>query len=76
MADDAIARARAIAAKLSGSLGGGLGSELGKRTADHAGLGSIVKKKIYIPVKENPEANFLGIFIILAIIIFPQSTKT
>lgn len=85
MAEDAIARARAIAAKLSGkysakfntmymlyghrltisysntgSIGGGLSSELGKRTADHAGLGSIIKKKIYIPVKENPDVNFLG----------------
>jgi len=61
---DALARAREIAAKLSGSIGG---SELGKRKGrwedDAAGLGSIKKEKIYIPVREHPDINFLGLLI-------------
>eukprot|EP01031_Cornospumella_fuschlensis_P031704 gene31704-38316_t len=67
-AEEAIARAREIAAKLAGSLGGGggAGSELGKRKNrfgddDHPGLGSVQRKKIYIP--SGGDINYLGILI-------------
>jgi far upstream element-binding protein len=79
MAEDALARARAIAAKLAGGIGGGTPggaangaggtSVLGKRAFEQAagsvaaGLGSIQKKKIYIPTKEHPDINFLGLLI-------------
>eukprot|EP01038_Epipyxis_sp_PR26KG_P007599 gene7599-10348_t len=73
-ASDAIARAREIAARLNGAIGGNAGSDLGKRknrwdedssANDTAapGLGSIKKKKVYIPVKEHPEINYLGLLI-------------
>lgn len=62
-AAEALARAREIAAKLSGSIG----SELGKRKrwdeSDTPGLGSRKSEKIYIPVKDYPEINFLGLLI-------------
>jgi len=66
---DALAKAREIAARLSGSISG---SELGKRknrwgddegNTQAAGLGSIKKKKIYVPVNDYPEINFLGLLI-------------
>ena len=78
MAEDAIAKARAIAAKLSGGFssgGGGAGGELGKRNrwedggapggfhAAGLGLGAVKKKKLYVPVDEHPEINFLGLLI-------------
>lgn len=69
MAEEALAKARAIAARLSGGISG---SDLGKRknrwdedqgSTGFAGLGAIKKKKVYIPVKEHPEVNFLGLLI-------------
>lgn len=52
-----------VFSRVLGNLGqssGGYSSELGKRNADTAGLGSIVFKKIYIPTKEHPDVNFIG----------------
>lgn len=69
MAEDALTRAREIAARLSGNITGG--SDLGKRknrweddgATGGPGLGSIQRKKIYIPVREHPDINFLGLII-------------
>jgi far upstream element-binding protein len=66
MAEDAIARARAIAAKLGVSVAtGGGGGVLGKRSADGEalGLGMLKRKKVYVPVDEHPDVNFLGLLI-------------
>ena len=76
MAEDAIAKARAIAAKLSGGFSSAAGGgELGKRKrwedggapggfhAAGLGLGAVKKKKLYVPVEEHPEINFLGLLI-------------
>mmetsp|Transcript_23077 Transcript_23077/g.33798 ORF Transcript_23077/g.33798 Transcript_23077/m.33798 type:complete len:609 (-) Transcript_23077:193-2019(-) len=74
MAEEAIARARAIAAKLNASVGGGgggLSSDLGKRknrwdepgAASGYGLGHMQRKKVYIPTREHPDINFLGLLI-------------
>jgi len=68
MAEDALARAREIAARLAGGLAS---SSLGKRKADGEdggtvggpGLGSTSSRKIYIPVKENSDINYLGLLI-------------
>ncbi len=71
--DDPIAKAKAIAAKLAENLAGA-SSDLGKRKSrwdedngptSSAGLGSIQKKKLYIPIHKYPDINFLGIFFIL-----------
>jgi far upstream element-binding protein len=65
MADEALAKAMEIAARLSGGLG--IESSLGKRNIGElgsaAGLGSVQRKKIYIPAKEHPEINYLGLLI-------------
>ena len=63
-------RAKLIAAKLSGGI---ISTDLGKRknrwdtddpnNASGLGLGSIKKKKVYIPVKDHPGINFLGLLI-------------
>lgn len=77
MSSDALARAREIAAKLSGAIMSGgpapaPSSELGKRKnrwgedeydAPAPGLGSVKRKKLYIPVREYPDINFLGLLI-------------
>jgi len=45
------------------------GGDLGKRKrwddgdGMHAGLGAIKKKKVYVPVREHPDVNFLGLLI-------------
>ena len=84
MSEDAIARAKAIAARLSGhnvafltsftlftsntihqtsakieSVGG---SELGKRQAA-VSSGPTVSKIVRIPVKENPDVNYVGLLL-------------
>lgn len=73
--DDALEKAKAIAAKLA--VGGTEEScDLGKRKNpfitenydDEArspakGLGATVKKKIFVPVQEHPDVNFLGLLI-------------
>eukprot|EP01035_Chromulina_nebulosa_P033767 gene33767-45220_t len=99
MSEEALAKAREIAARLAGGIGGG--SDLGKRKnrweddgnqqpsnlspsavaasvtsnqhfqnlamslgiSGAPGLGSKIVKKIYIPVKDHPEINFLGLLI-------------
>jgi len=57
---DALAKAMEIAARLSGGLG--YESSLGKRNIGEVG-GHTQQKKIYIPVKEHPEINYLGLLI-------------
>lgn len=71
MAEDAIRKAKEVAAKLSQGLSLSLGgdSDLGKRNRDDdmnrssGGLGLIKKQRVYIPVKEYPHINFLGLLI-------------
>ena len=48
-----------------GSIGGDSSgdSALGKRSAGTAGLGSNVVKKVYVPQKEHPDVNFVGVLI-------------
>lgn len=75
--NDALAKVREIAARLSGgasssSVEGEVGSKRKNRFEDEqgngpnisgAGLGLSTKKKIFIPQKENPDVNFLGKYI-------------
>jgi len=71
--EEALAKAKAIAAKLAlGVTGTTPTGELGKRKSrwdeDHsaimgAGLGAMKKKKVYIPVNQHPDVNFLGLLI-------------
>eukprot|EP01041_Mallomonas_annulata_P000751 gene751-1435_t len=70
--EEALAKARAIAAKLGLSTSTTPTGELGKRksrwdedqsAAFGAGLGAMTKKKVYIPVREHPDINFLGLLI-------------
>ena len=65
MSEDAIARARAIAAKLGAVVASGGGTALGKRSldAEPIGLGALKRKKVYIPVDQHPDVNFLGLLI-------------
>eukprot|EP01034_Spumella_vulgaris_P044183 gene44183-54923_t len=64
---DALAKAREIAARLSG----GINASLGKRNrwdddsggGGGPGLGAIQRKKVYIPQKQHPDINFLGLLI-------------
>lgn len=75
-AAEAIAKARAIAAKLALGSSNVPSSDLGKRkTRDEdggsyyqpqtsgVGLGAVVKKKVYIPTRQYPDINFLGLLI-------------
>mmetsp|Transcript_8225 Transcript_8225/g.7365 ORF Transcript_8225/g.7365 Transcript_8225/m.7365 type:complete len:592 (+) Transcript_8225:63-1838(+) len=57
---EAVARAKEIAARLSSN------SDLGKRKFDDIsapGLGSIKQTKVYIPTKQYPDVNFIGLLI-------------
>ena len=64
---DAKARALAIAAKfgLGAPAGDGDSSALGKRKldGDAPGLGLQKKEKIFVPVMEHPDINWLGLLI-------------
>ena len=53
------ARARQIAAKLSLFSGGGGGGSFG----DSGGGLNQLRKKVYVPVNENPDVNFIGLLI-------------